>query len=863
MIQSNALPTGTITFLFTDIEKSTRLLQEIGEAEFRTALEAHNNIIRRAVESAGGVVVRTVGDAFFAAFVDARDATAAAVAAQLGLADPATEGSRIAVRIGLHTGRGAVGGDDYVGIDVHRAARIADAANGGQTLLSATTAALVGTDPPAGSRLRSLGDFRLKDLSEPEPLYQLDIDGLANSFPPLRTIRAGNLPVQLTSFVGRSKELARLGSVLEDQRLITLTGPGGTGKTRLSIQAAAESADGFDDGAFFVSLEGIESHELIGPAILDALEVPMGGSEDPLPHLIEYLTEREVLLVLDNVEQIDRAAAPITELLERCSRLKILVTSRAPLHVPGEQEYPVPPLAIPDAEATPADVLAGYDGVELFTERAMAVRPDFELTDKNASVIATLAARLDGLPLAIELAASRVKSLEPAEILGRLSNRLLANPANDLPERQRTMANAIGWSYDLLDEPARRLFEECSVFIGGATLDDVERVALADDVIDAVASLVDHSLLRLVRTDNEPRYQMLVVVREFAYAALTSRGDDDVLRHRHALVYSELVERAAPYLLTGSQASWFDRLAADHDNVRAALEFADESSDTDMALAMVAGLWRFWQARGHLVEGEDRIRHALALEGGDPLLRARALEAAGGVAYWRGSWSESRRPYEDALALYREHGSPSDVANALYNASFPIAWTDERDRARSYLEEALEIGQAVGDRLAVGRAYWGLCDLASYREDYEETKRYGLEAERIFAELDAPYDLGWSRFMLAWASFYLGELSEARAYHASGLRDFAEVRDLSALMLFVHMKISILVHEESRVTAARLLGGAEALNVRTGIAIVDVQEAQFANVVALQSDASPDVQQAIESGRSLSTEELIDLALNS
>jgi predicted ATPase/class 3 adenylate cyclase len=869
-VTARDLPTGTITFMFTDIEGSTRLLEALGQDAFGRSLEAHHEILRRAVAN-GGVVVRTIGDAFFVVFTDAPAAVAAAATAQLLLDEfEWPNDAELSVRMGLHTGSAVLGGDDYVGLDVHRAARIADAGHGGQVLLSDATAALAGAALPEGVSVRSLGAHRLKDLSEAVPLHQLDIDGHRTDFPPLRTIDAvaGNLPVQLTSFIGRGAEIAGIRELLDRSRLVTLTGPGGTGKTRLSVQAAAEVAQDFGDGAYFVSLETITDPDLMAPAILESLEVTtVSGSIEPEDQLAAYLADKEALLVLDNLEQIQGAGAKVAALLSAAPTVKVIATSRGPLRVGGEQEYPVPPLSTPGPRVgSVADVIAQSEGVELFAERALAVRPDFSLTEVNLAAIAELTTRLDGLPLAIELAASRVRVLTPEAILDRLDNRLLANPAPDLPERQRTIANAIGWSYDLLDEPVRRLFENCSVFMGGASLEFLERVATAGnvDVLDGLSALVDGSLLRLAATEGEPRYQMLVVIREFAYGALVARGDDDRLRERHARAYAALAAEAEPFLLTSRQGEWLDRLAIEHDNLRAALDWAVETGAADLALETVANLWRFWQARGHLAEGAERIEQALSIGGGAPRARAMALEAKGGVLYWLGRWQETLQPYEQALELFREHGDAREIANALYNASFPLGWSGDRDAAHAYLEESLTIAEAAGDRLGVGRAYWGLCDQAKYVDDRQGAIRYATLAEDVFSELDAPYDLGWSRFMLAQAHFELGDYATARRYHAEGLRTFAEVGDQSAMVLFLYLKAGILIGEGDRDTGARIFGGVEELKERSGAAIADVELNQYEPLKELFR-GSPDsaIREAIAAGKRLTVDELLALAESS
>jgi predicted ATPase/class 3 adenylate cyclase len=496
------LPTGTVTFLFTDIEGSTRLLQGLGE-RWQPVLEDHNRFLRHAIRDAGGIDLRTEGDAFFAVFQSAPAAVAAVAAAQRALAaHPWPEDAQVRVRMGLHTGEGAVGGDDYVGLDVHRAARIAATGHGGQVLVSSTTAELVGGGLPDGMDLRDLGEHRLKDLARPERIFQLTVDGLPAEFPPIRSLETPtNLPVQRTSFVGREREVARVKELLRGPGLLTLTGPGGSGKTRLAIQAARTLLDDYPDGVFLTELGPITDPLLVPATIANAVGIKTEGVRPVMDTLTEQLRDREMLIVLDNFERVLPSAPAVGELLDAGPRLRMLATSREPLHVAGEKELAVPPLALPDpdAAASPDDLLR-TEAVGLFVQRATAVDPEFHLTDENAEAVADLCRRLDGLPLAIELAASRVKLLSPQAILERLEHRLelLTGGPVDVPARQRTLREAIGWSHDLLDEAERTLFRRLSVFAGGWTLDSAEAVADSKgglDVIELLGSLLDKSLV--------------------------------------------------------------------------------------------------------------------------------------------------------------------------------------------------------------------------------------------------------------------------------------------------------------------------------------------------------------------------------
>ncbi|HEY4606404.1 MAG TPA: adenylate/guanylate cyclase domain-containing protein, partial [Acidimicrobiia bacterium] len=639
-VTSQSLPTGTVTFLFTDIEGSTRLVQSLGDA-WVPVLETHHRLLEGAIAGNGGRVVKTEGDSFFAVFPAAADALRAALGAQHALmANQWPSDGVVRSRMGLHTGVGVLGASDYVGLDVHRAARIADAAHGGQIVLSEPTAVLVERDLPPTVTLRDLGKHRLKDLSEPEMILQVVAEGLQTEFPLLRTLDAipNNLPKQLTSFVGRERELALAIQLLETSRLVTFTGPGGTGKTRLSLQVAAEVADTFPDGVFFVELAPVTDVDVVPSSILEALGTQASTrDESPAVRLMGQLATKSVLLVLDNFEQLVDAAPLVAEMLRASPQTKVLVTSRAPLRISGEQEMPVPPLDISGlgASADPR-VLMEAEAVRLFAERAMSVRPDFALTPENISAVAELVRRLDGLPLAIELVASRLRLFPVDQILARLDARMLSGGSVDLPERQRTIRGAIAWSHDLLTKPGRCLFARFSVFSGGARLEEVEAVCgppeeLGDDLLDCLSGLVDQSLIRRVDADGQPRFRMLHVIREYAAERLVEAGEDEELRTRHATAYTHFVESAAPELLRKDRKHWLDLLEHDHDNIRSALDWSIASGEVDLALRLGAGTWRFWQARGHLHEARRRLDEVLALEGGELKNRAKAMEALGGI----------------------------------------------------------------------------------------------------------------------------------------------------------------------------------------------------------------------------------------
>jgi predicted ATPase/class 3 adenylate cyclase len=606
---------GTLTFLFTDLEGSTRLWERFPQA-MKRALERHDSILLTAVTAVGGQVVKTTGDGLMAVFGSAADAVRACLAAQRALVEePWQETGALRVRMGLHSGEAQPRGDDYFGPAVIRSARIMAVGHGGQVLLSTASAALVADQLPDGAALLDLGAHRLKDLGRPEQLFQLVHPALAHDFPPLATPdrRPNNLPTQTSTFIGREAELREIRGRIEREsvRLLTLTGPGGTGKTRLALRVAADEIDRFDHGVFFIDLSPIRDTQAVLASIARTIGLTETGDQSLLVELERQLHQQRVLLVLDNFEQVMAAAPTAVELLSGCPRLKLLVTSREALHVRGEHLYAVPPLSLPLAgrERPTAADLAGYEAVQLFVERAQAVRPDFRLTDENSAAIADICLRVDGLPLAIELATARIKLFSPEELRERLGSRLalLRGGPRDLPSRQRTLRATIEWSYQLLEPGERRLFELLSIF-SGAGIEAVEAVAqeldwlteTGGDTLDGLASLLDKSLIRKVDpAEAAPRLLMLETIKEYAAERLEELPEfAAAARRAHAAYFADFAKRQWQHLTGQRREAALAAMTADIDNLRLAWRYWVAERDRAQLNKLVDSLWLLYDARG-------------------------------------------------------------------------------------------------------------------------------------------------------------------------------------------------------------------------------------------------------------------------
>jgi predicted ATPase len=793
-----------VTFLFTDVEGSTKLLNELGADAYAEALAEHRRVIREAVAAHGGVEVDTQGDAFFVAFPTAPGALAAAAAARDAL--------EIRVRMGLHSGTPLLTDEGYVGPDVHRAARIAAAGHGRQILVSASTASLVDAE------LRDLGPHRLKDLSAPERIYQLGHD----EFPSLKSLHQTNLPIPATQFLGREKELAELLKHLAGTRLLTLTGPGGTGKTRLALQGAALAADDYPDGVWWVPLAPLRERALVLPTASRALGARNGAAE--------HIGDKSMLLLLDNFEQVIEAATDVGELLEACPRLELLVTSREPLHLDGEQEYPVPPLAHDES-------------IDFFLTRAHAARPGFEPDES----VPEICRRLDNLPLALELAAARVKALSPPQILDRLEQRLplLTGGARNLPERQRTLRATIEWSYELLSPPEQRLFGRLGVFSGGCTLEAAEAVADAD--VDTLQSLVDKSLLRHTRE----RYWMLETIREF-----TAELVEDEARRCHADYFLALAEEAYPQL-RGDPGTWLDRLEQDHNNFRAALDWLGAAGDAQASLRLTGALQRFWFQRGHFAEGRRRLESALNADSSPSAARAKALDGSSMLSIYDHDVATGVARAEQALALHEQLGDERGTANSLQLLGQAVA--EQRDFARAHriFEECVGRFRALGDDHYAMLTQFALGWICAETGDMERSKQL---MEQTLREARVAGNKRNNALALAGLSMHAridGRCDEALAMLQEAYDIYKSVGDRSMVSDLLARRAHVLAAAGRPAAGARSLSKADTVARELAFTRRDVHERRYEEALAAIRDALDDeaFARAWEEGHTLTEEE--------
>ena len=791
------LPTGAVTFLFTDIQGSTPLWEREPE-KMRLALERHHALLRAAIESNGGQVFKIVGDAFHVAFALPAQAIEAAVIAQRGLTSETWPTSiPIRVRMGIHTGPAIAEETDYATTHtLNRVARIMSAAHGGQIILSQEVLDELVNQMPEEITLRDMGNHRMKGLTQLEHLFQVIASDLPANFPPLTTLdlSPNNLPLQLTSFVGREKEVVEVKKLLSTSRLVTLTGSGGCGKTRLSLQVASELQSDYANGVWFVELAPVADPMLIPQTLIATLNLREDSHRTALEVLIDYLRAKTLLLVLDNCEHLIESCAQISDsLLRACPKLKIFASSREALGIAGEVPYRVPSLATPDPNhPPPLEQLLAVESIRLFIERATTAKPDFKLTKENASFIAQTCSRLDGIPLAIELAAARVKVLSPEQIALRLDDRfrLLTGGSRTALPRQQTLRAMIDWSYSLLPEQEKNLFRRLAVFVGGWTLEAAESVCDEErsdfDVLDSLTRLVDKSLVFLDESTEEIRYHRLETIRQYSREKIFETDEVEAMRDRHLDYFVQFAELADENLKGRHQILWHNRMSAEQDNLRAALEWG-LSRNPDSALCIAGAANLFWTAGGYSAEGFRWTQKALEQVEKIPApkgitleqrlaARARALRGLARLYLSLGDNANAKRVAEESVALYRQSRDRRGLSFALVVLAYPLEFLGERVRAEALLRESNSIARAEGDVYVICRSLNILARvILDLHHDLDLSQRYVEESLRLAREAGLRYQEAQASEILGFIAIHADDYDEARSHFKESLRVFQKV----------------------------------------------------------------------------------------
>lgn len=868
------IPTGTVTLLFTDIEGSTRRWENQPDAMGR-ALEQHNVILQMSIKAHSGYVFYTGGDAFGAAFASPSDALAAALACQRKLQSetwPAELGD-LRVRMALHTGEPETRDGDYLGPPVNRVARLLAAGHGGQILLSLATQEIVRDKLADGVSLLELGQHRLKDLFRPETIFQVMAPGLWSEFPALVTLdtQRTNLPSQATPFIGRQRELAALTDLLrrDDVRLVTLTGPGGIGKTRLSLQVAADLIDEFEDGAFFVELAPITDSDKVLTAIASTLGVNESGDESLLDTLTRSLYKKHLLLVIDNFEHVIAAAPVAGDLIATTPNLKVITSSRELLRVYGEHEYPVPPLGLPDdTKQQTVAVVSQYEAVKLFIHRATAAQSDFEITEENAPAIAEICTRLEGLPLAIELAAARVRLFEPEELLARLANSLktLTGGARNLPRRQQTIRNAIEWSYDLLDANEQVLFARLSVFQGGRSIEAAEAVCgpgLDLDVLDGLESLLNKSLLRREKgPGGDVRFVMLETIYAYAGEQLAASNEEENLRQRHANYFADLAQRANITLTGGAEKNWVNRLTADYENLSKALEWTLGGGDVATGLRLVDALGGYWRVKSMLQEGKRWVWLALDVAGDkSEHMQSRLYSSAAFFAYSLHDGAECRRLYRAALEIEQRLGNQSEVARMLISLGATSDAIEDTDLEST--KKGLALAREIGDKDMIAFGLNILGEIYRMLDDYPAALQAYQECLPLTRETGNQMREGMILANLGIVAFNMDNFEEARMHTKEAYQLSLEVDNKYVILDGLTLNGGILANLGQPERGIRLMGAGEAQLAAHGSSRQPGDQHEIDKLVALarqQVDGATFDRLWVE-GEALSLEEAIELNL--
>ncbi|MGZ5097207.1 MAG: ATP-binding protein [Usitatibacter sp.] len=828
------------TFLFTDIEGSTRLWEE-EPVRMRSALEHHDAIARLAVKNHHGEVVKMTGDGIHAAFHDPLDAIGATLELQQALADAANaDGIRLQVRCGIHAGTPQRRDDDFFGTAVNRAARIMSAAHGGQMLLSEAVMRMLDGRLPVGVGLRDLGSVRLRDLGSPERIFQLVHPALRNDFPALRSLEEtpNNLPHEVTSFIGREHELARAGELLAQGRLLTVIGMGGLGKTRLAIHLAAEAMDDYPDGVWFVELAPLRDPRGVVQAVASVLGVKEEVGRTVAESLARHVKDRTLLLVLDNCEHLVQACAELSrQLLSAGPHLKILATSREPLHITGETTFALAALAVPDLRLPfEPGALARNDAVRLFVERAVAAQPDFEFTERDAAAIAAICHRLDGIPLALELAAARVRVLSVQKIAERLTDRfkLLKGGDPTMLPRLQTLRALIDWSHDLLSEGERVLFRQLAVFAGGFTVEAAEAVCLCgDDIIDLLGRLVDKSLV--IRDAQAERYKLLETVRQYAQERLDESGTGDGVRQRHLEFYVSLAASAKQGLMGSDQSAWLARLDQERENFLSAHAFADVAKDGgQLGLQLANGIKLYWSNRGLIELGHRVTLEALARPGAKQrnFARCRGLFDLGQFRYLVGRYAEARECLEESLAIARELGDRKAIAAVLQPLGLAAFGQGDLGVARDHLEEALSLANERGDKREVSAAASALGQLYRVAGKAEQAQPLFRKVVAIAREQEDAETIAIGLLNLAMLGVAGGEPVAAAGMLREALDIAMRLDSRRVGQSVIEVCAGLAASRQDSAFAAHLYGAAEAHALRTALRRDPADEAFLAPLIA-------------------------------
>jgi len=811
---ATSLPSGIVTFLFSDIEGSTRLWEQYPDA-MKTALARHDSILHEAVESNGGHFIKTTGDGIHAGFDAVADGISATLRAQQALnAEPWNEirPARVRVRMGLHTGEAELRAGDYYGAVLNRTARLMSVAHGGQILLSNVTAELVRDKLPADATLLDLGEHRLKDLIRPERVFQLVHASLGSEFPPLQTLDSfpNNLPIPLTSFIGRERELGEAKQKLASTRLLTLIGSGGTGKTRLSLQLAADLVAAFPDGVWFVELAPLADPAIIPQTIASVFGVREQIGMPLMDIIFNYLRAKRILLILDNCEHLVESCAKLAEqFMHDSPNLKIVASSREALGISGETVYPVPSLSFPEPAQVSPEALAHYEAVQLFVERAVAANPKFRLTEKNAPYVAQICRRLDGIPLALELAAARVTLFAPEQIAARLDDRfrLLTGGSRTAVPRQQTLRAMIDWSYEILGEPERALLRQLSVFAGGWTFEAAETISPNLDVLNLLAQLVNKSLVVVEDEGAETRYRLLETIRQYGRDKLLDAGEAERARSLHLAYFVDFAERGGEKIESSDILDWLLRLDAEHDNFRIALEWARDHN-VEAALQLVGALSPFWFRRGLTVEGLNWISEALG--------RAETLPKLDGTAASRqmrilaNAWLQRAKlayTNDNALALKASltcaalarqlNDAPMLIFSLCVEGSTRVIIEDP-EAALPPIEEALKLARATGAKYELGIALGAMAEYSSLvLKDSDPARAYEEEGLALLGDSETSWGVVRTLFTSARNAMLRGDYAAARARFLKSLPAFEQIGDQHRVNM-IHSELAHMDRYEGR-----------------------------------------------------------------